>query len=362
YRARTPPRTRSSCPITSIRAPEMRLTRRMVIQLAIVAIVALTAGAVMGVGYMGLPAMLFGIGRYTVRAELPETGGLYRTGNVTYRGTEVGRVESVHLTDTGVEATLSLNSKYKIPSDLDAQVHSQSAVGEQYITLLPRNDTSRPLRDGDVIPRGRTSVPPDINSLLDAANRGLQAIPQDNLKTMIDEADTAIGGLGPEISRIVQGSTALALDARDHLDALTNVIDQSGPLMDSQSQTADSVRGWAAHLATISNELQAHNSAVAGVLERGPAAISEARQLVERLQPTLPILLANLVSLGRVALTYQSSLEQLLVLFPQGIALIEGITVANNNTNHPAVYLDFNLNINLAHSCTTGFLPAQQIR
>ena len=115
-------------------------------------------------------------------------------------------------------------------------MHSQSAVGEQYITLLPRNDTSRPLRDGDVIPRSRTSVPPDINSLLDAANRGLQAIPQDNLKTMIDEADTAIGGLGPEISRIVQGSTTLALDARAHLDALTTVIDQSGPLMDSQAR------------------------------------------------------------------------------------------------------------------------------
>ncbi len=40
----------------------------------------------------------------------------------------------------------------------------------------------------------------------------------------------------------------------------------------------------------------------------------------------------------------------------------QALTVANNNTDHPAVYLDFNLNINLAHSCTTGFLPAQQIR
>jgi phospholipid/cholesterol/gamma-HCH transport system substrate-binding protein len=340
----------------------MRLTRRIVIQLAIVSVVALLAGVVMGVGYMGLPAMLFGIGRYSVKAELPETGGLYRTGNVTYRGTEVGRVESVHLTDTGVEATLSLNSKYKIPSDLDAQVHSQSAVGEQYITLLPRNDTSRPLRDGDVIPRSRTFVPPDINGLLDAANRGLQAIPQNNLKTMIDEADTAIGGLGPEISRIVQGSTALAVDARNNLDSLTTVIDQSGPLMDSQSQTADSVRGWAAHLATISGQLQTQDTAVAGVLSKAPSAIDEARQLVERLQPTLPILFANLVSLGQVALVYQKSLEQLLVLLPQGIALMQGITVANNGTSHPAVYLDFNLNINLAHSCTTGFLPAQQIR
>ena len=31
--------------------------------------------------------------------ELPQTGGLYAAGNVTYRGTEVGRVESVRLTE-----------------------------------------------------------------------------------------------------------------------------------------------------------------------------------------------------------------------------------------------------------------------
>ena len=37
--------------------------------------------------------MMFGIGRYTVTVELPRAAGLYASGNVTYRGTEVGRVE-----------------------------------------------------------------------------------------------------------------------------------------------------------------------------------------------------------------------------------------------------------------------------
>ena len=72
--------------------------------------------------------------------QLPEAGGLYERGNVTYRGTEVGQVKSVHLTDSGVEAVLSLRSDVKIPSNLDAEVHSQSAVGEQYLALLPRTD------------------------------------------------------------------------------------------------------------------------------------------------------------------------------------------------------------------------------
>ncbi|WP_102143333.1 MCE family protein [Mycobacterium hubeiense] len=343
----------------------MHMTRRIRIQLAVFAIVAVVAVAVIATSYANVPAMLFGAGRYTVTAELPASGGLYEGGNVTYRGVEVGEVEAVRLTgDGGVDAVLSLRSGTSIPSDLDAEVHSQSAVGEQYVTLLPRSGASAPLKDGDVIPRDRTSVPPDINSLLDATNRGLEAIPQDNLKTVIDEGYTAVGGLGPEISRIVKGSTALALDARRHLDSLTTLIDQSQPVLDSQSETSDSVRAWASHVATVTAQVQAENPSVAGILEHGDATADEARQLVERLQPSLPVLLANLVSIAPVALDYHASLEQLLVLLPQGIAAVQGITVANKDTkqDYKGLYLDFNLNVNLNHPCTTGFLPAQQIR
>ena len=147
----------------------MHFSRRMLIQVSIFAFIALTAIAVMSLQFLKLPAKMFGIGRYSVTMQLPESGGLYGTGNVTYRGVEVGRVQTVKLTNTGVEAVLSLKSGIDIPSDLKAEVHSQSAIGEQYVDLVPRNGTSRPLKDGDVIPQSDTSVPPDINALLDSA-------------------------------------------------------------------------------------------------------------------------------------------------------------------------------------------------
>jgi phospholipid/cholesterol/gamma-HCH transport system substrate-binding protein len=342
----------------------MHLTRRIKTQLVIFGVVTLIAATVMVANYIQLPAMLFGIDRYTVVVQLPETGGLYQRSNVTYRGTEVGEVESVRLTSTGVEAVLSMESGIDIPANLDAEVHSQSAVGEQYITLLPRDASSPPLKNGDVIPRVRARVPPDINSLLDATNRGLEAIPRDNLKTAIDEAYTAIGGLGPEISRIVKGSTTLAVDSRENLDPLVALIDQSKPVLDSQSETSHSIRQWASSVANITDQLRTHDSDLAGVLDEGGPAAAETRQLFERLQPTVPIVLANLVSIGQVAVTYQASLEQLLVLLPQGIAAVQAVTIPNANTkqDYAGVYLDFNLNINLPHPCTTGFLPAQQIR
>ena len=339
------------------------LHRRIKIQLAIFTAVALIFGAVMVFGYIKAPGELFGVGRYTVTVQLPVAGGLYKTGNVTYRGTEVGRVEDVRLTGTGVEAVLSLKSDIDIPSDLDAEVHSQSAVGEQYIALLPRNGDAPPLKNGDVIPAGRASVPPDINSLLDATNRGLEAIPRDNLKTAIDEAYIAIGGLGPEIRRFVQGSTQLAIDGRQNLDSLITLIDKSGPVFDSQAETSDSIRAWAANLAEVTDSLRTHDASVAGLFNKAPT-YDELRALMQRLQPTLPILLANLVSVGDVAVAYQPAIEQLLVLIPQGVQMLHAIIIANKDTkqDYKGAYLDFNLNLGIPRPCNTGFLPAQQRR
>ena len=342
----------------------MRLHRRTVIQLVIFAVVSIVAISVMVFGYIKAPGNLFGFGRYEVKLQLPETGNLYPKANVTYRGSPVGLVQDVRLSDNGVVAVLSLKDNIKIPSDLDASVHSQTPLGEQYVALTPRNGDSPPLRNGDVIPQSRSSVGPDTTKLLDTITKGLQAIPQDNLKTAIDESYTAVGGLGPELSRIVQGSTQLALDARKNLDPLISLIEKSGPVLDSQADTAGAIDAWAANLAVITKDLQQHDQSLAGFLNTGPQASDEARALIERLQPTLPVLLANLVSVNPVAIAYQPAIEQLLVLIPQGIAALQAGMIANQDTLQPVkgAYLDFNLNVNVPPPCTTGFLPVQQQR
>lgn len=342
----------------------MRLSKRILIQISIFSLVSLTAMLVLGFDYMRLPALFFGVSRYDVTLQLPEAAGLYDRSNVTYLGTEVGTVKDIRLTDSGVAATLSLRSDVKIPSDLDAQVHSQSAVGEQYVALLPRNASSRPLSNGDVIPRARTSVPPDINALLDATNRGLKAILQENLKTVVDESYTAFGGLGPEIARFLRGGSALAHDSRTHQDELQNLVDNVGPLLDTQSDTSDAVQAWASHLAYVTKSLQTNDSALRGVVHNTAGAADEARQLFERVQPTLPALLTNLVSVGEVAVAYRADLEQLLVLLPQGTQAVQGAGLANRGTKqeYNGAFLSFKLNLNPPPVCSTGFLPAQQQR
>ena len=343
----------------------VRLSRSVWIQLAILAAVTLIACSVMAFGFVNVPALI-GIGRYNVTLELPASGGLYPSSVVTYRGFEVGRVNSIDVTRDGVQAVLKLNSSTKIPSDVWAAVHSRSAVGEQFVELSPESDDPNvaSLGDGDVIPAGKVAVPPDIGKLLDATNTALQAIPQDNLRTVVDEANTAVAGLGPELSRIVDGSTALAIDADKTEDPITTLIDQSPPVLNSQVQTADSIETWANRVASITGQLKAQDAAFGDLLNQGGPALEEGRAFFDQVAPALPVLLANMVSLGDIAYAYRNDIEQLLVLFPQGTAVMSSIILPNANTkqDYKGVYLDFNLNLNLPPPCNTGFLPVQQQR
>lgn len=341
----------------------IRLHRKVWIQLGVLGSVTVIAGAVMLFGFVQAPALM-GVGRYQVTLELPRSGGLYPTSVVTYRGDEIGRVTSVDVTDVGVRAVLTLESDTPVPADVSAAVHSRSAIGEQFVELTPNGAGGPNLRDGDAIAAGRVSVPADIAGLLDATNTALQAIPRENLRTLVDEADTAVGGLGRELARIVDGSTAIATDAGTVTDQLTTLIDQSPEVLDSQARTADSIQTWASRMASVTGQFAAQDAAFGDLLNQGGPALREGQALFDRFAPALPVLLANMVSLGDIAVTYRADLEQLLVLYPQGTAVMSAITTANANTKqaYRGIYLDFNLNLNWPPPCNTGFLPARQQR
>jgi phospholipid/cholesterol/gamma-HCH transport system substrate-binding protein len=132
-----------------------RLVRRQLVAFAAVTIVVL---AILMLNYVKLPAVL-GFGRYEVTANLPEAGGLYPRANVTYRGHEVGVVTSVDLRGGGgVVARLQIDDGVKIPRSAQVQVRSVSALGEQYLDLVP--DPEKPAVTCSRSLRARSRSPP----------------------------------------------------------------------------------------------------------------------------------------------------------------------------------------------------------
>ena len=336
------------------------LTRFVRIQLVIFAIASIVGIVAMVLVYMQLPTLL-GIGRMAVRLELPRTGGLYQFSNVTYRGVQIGRVTDVRATRAGAEATLSLATSPKIPADLLAQVLSVSAVGEQYVDLQPRTDGGPYLRDGSVITATNTTVPQKVGPMLDQVSALLESIPKEKLGRLLDETFKGLNGSGDDLAALLDSSSVVARDFNGVADRARTLVDDSRPLLDGQVASADALRTWARSLAGVTDQLTANDPQIRGVLQDGPGALDEATQLLSAVKPTLPVLLANLTTVSRIAVTYRASLEQLLVLLPPYVGSVQAVGLPRNN---PTGYTqgDFTLTIGDPPACTVGFLPPSSWR
>ncbi|PJK19694.1 MCE family protein [Mycolicibacterium goodii] len=330
------------------------LTRFVRTQLIIFTIASIVGVAVMLFAYMQVPTLL-GLGRITVKLELPATGGLYQFGNVTYRGSQIGKVTDVRLTETGAEATLSLDRSPKVPADLQAQVRSMSAVGEQYVELLPRTASGPYLENGSVIPKSQTSIPQAVGPMLDQLSALVDTIPKDKLSQLLDESYNAFNGTGFDFGSLLDSASTITQDANAVSGQTRALIEDSGPFLDAQAQTADSIRTWAASLAGITQTVSDDDAQIRTVLRDGPGFAQETSRLLEGIKPTLPVLLANLTTIGQIAVTYNPSIEQLLVLLPPYVAQIQTYAPTNNPTGLPNG--DFSLGLGDPPACTVGFLP-----
>ena len=336
------------------------LTRFIKTQLIIFSIASIVGVSVMALVYIQAPALLE-INRLVVKMELPSTGGLYKFSNVTYRGMQVGKVTEVHATRGGAEATLSLQTSPKIPADLQASVLSVSAVGEQYVDLLPRTDSGPFLEDGSVIREKDTKLPQAVGPMLDQVSALLNTIPKDRLHDLLDEAFTGLNGAGFDFGSLLDSSNKLVSDFNGVADQSKTLVDELRPLLDTQVASTDAIRTWAASLAGITQTVSNDDAHVRGLLQNGPGAAEEATALFSQLKPTLPILLANLTTIGKIAVTYNASIEQMMVLFPPFAAA----TQTQGSPPHNATGMtlgDFTIVNDDPPACTVGFLPPSSWR
>ena len=307
------------------------LTRLIKVQLVIFTIVSIIGVLVMVFTYIQAPTLL-GIGRVTVTLKLPSSGGLYRFSNVTYRGVEVGKVTGVALTPTGAEATMSIASSPKIPANLEAEVRSVSAVGEQYVDLRPRTDSGPYLQDGAVITADNASIPQPIGPVLDRVSTLVGTFPKDRLSALLDETYKGFNGAGDDFGSFLDSGATLSADLNGVADQVRALADDSRPLLASQADTADSIRTWARSLAGFTGQLAANDPQFRAVLQRGPAFADEVSGLLNQIKPTLPVLLGNLSTVSEILMTYNASLEQLLVLLPPYVAQQQAYTLTGDST------------------------------
>ncbi|CME90220.1 virulence factor Mce family protein [Mycobacterium tuberculosis] len=330
------------------------------IQLSIFAVIAVITLSVMAIFYLRLPAT-FGIGTYGVSADFVAGGGLYKNANVTYRGVAVGRVESVGLNPNGVTAHMRLNSGTAIPSNVTATVRSVSAIGEQYIDLVPpENPSSTKLRNGFRIQRQNTRIGQDVADLLRQAETLLGSLGDTRLRELLHEAFIATNGAGPELARLIESARLLVDEANANYPQVSQLIDQAGPFLQAQIRAGGDIKSLADGLARFTWQLRAADPRLRDTLADAPDAIDEANTAFSGIRPSFPALAASLANLGRVGVIYHKSIEQLLVVFPALFAAI--ITSAGGVPQDEGAKLDFKIDLHDPPPCMTGFLPPPLVR
>jgi len=268
------------------------LTRVIKIQLVLFTILTIIALVALGWYYLRLPSVV-GVGTYDLHAKLPRSGGLYATANVTYRGTQIGKVTEVKPTETGAEATLRIDNRYKIPIDSVPNVHSVSAIGEQYLDLVSTGNPGQYYQNGQTLTQMGV-VPSEVGPALDSANRGLAVLPKEKIDQLLTETSQAVGGLGPALQRLVDSTTNIAQGFKDNLPQVNDIIAHSGPILDSQVNSGDNIEQWSRNLNIIAAQSAEQDAALRSGLQQAAPTLDQTTELFSGVRDALPQTRANL--------------------------------------------------------------------
>lgn len=302
--------------------------------------------------YVGLPRIL-GFGQYQLTVNLPAAGGLYANAVVTERGVPVGKVTGIRLGSRGAIAGISLNDGVQIPADLTAAVRNTSAIGEQYLNLVPHRAGPPYLQPGSAIPAREVSLPPQPGALLTSLNALLRSVPQQQLNTTLSELYNAFNGSGPDLQRLLGSSRQLLASANDNLTPTTRLITQLRPVLRTQQARSADIAAFSRSLASFTAQLRASNGDLSGALRQLPGFTTQLNALVGQLQPTVPLLLANLTAVGQVFEVYLPNVRQILVVLP---ADINDVTAAIMTSTVPgSANMDFKLTVNNPPPCQQGY-------
>ena len=232
------------------------ITRSVKLQLLVFLLISLTGMAYAGARYADLDRFFTDQG-YKVAADFVDSGGIFKGAEVTYRGVPVGEVSDLQLLPDGVRVQMLLRPGTDVPSDTRAQVGNRSAVGEQYVDLLPQRDGKPFLDAGDVIPRQNTSIPIQPTELLVNLDDFVTSIDTDDLAVVLDELGAAFDdGTGESLQRLVDSGDRLTKAATEALPETIALIRDGNTVLDTQNQTSGQFRSFNRDLRSLTRQLR----------------------------------------------------------------------------------------------------------
>ncbi|RZF04062.1 MCE family protein [Streptomyces sp. SCA2-2] len=166
---------------------------------------------------------------YTVTAELDDVLSLVPQSAVKVNDVAVGRVTRIELggDNWAARVTMKINGKVRLPADAGARLEQSSLLGEKYVQLVaPAKETAAGrLGDGSVIPVARTGRNTEVEEVFGALSLLLNGGGVNQLKTITQELNAALGGREPEVRSMLKRVNTLVTTLDENRDAITDALD-----------------------------------------------------------------------------------------------------------------------------------------
>lgn len=327
------------------------ITTRVRLQLLAFVIVTVLGLGYVSVRYLGAAA-LFGAGPYPVTLQLTDSGGIFTGAEVTYRGVSVGRVGPLRLTAQGVDAQLEIDPDAPpIPADSDAVVSDLSVIGEQFVDLRPVRRDGPTLRAGSVIPASRTSTPVPIGDLIAHLDTFLRSVPLDSLRTVVHELGTALTGTGADLQILLDSTDAFTRDAIAALPQTVTLIRDGRVVLQTQNEQSSAIISFSRDLALLAAQLRSSDPDLRRLIATTPQFADQTSGLLRESGTQIGQLLADLLTVSRVALPRQAALRHLLSVYP----VVTGGTDSSVVPDDGFVHLGLALNLFDPYACVRGY-------
>ncbi|MFN2495449.1 MAG: MCE family protein [Pseudonocardiaceae bacterium] len=321
------------------------ITRLVRLQLLAFVLVTLLGVGYVSVRYLGVPypsaGAWFGPGGYSVTLQLRASGGIFTGADVTCRGVSVGRVGPLRLTPDGVEAQLEIKGDAPpIPADLDAEVSTLSVIGEQFVDLQPVRADGPTLQAGSVIPASRTSTPVPVEDLVLHLDTFVRSVPLDSLRTVVAELGTGVAGTGPELATLLDNTDALTRDALAALPQTLTLIRDGRQVLATQNEQAGAITSFSRDLALLAEQLRLSDPDIRLLILSAPQLSAQVSGLLGESGDQLGALVADLLTVSRVALPRQDGLRQILATYPAVAATANSTIVPGDGFVHLGLVLN----------------------
>lgn len=332
------------------------ITRQTKLQLLVFLLVSVVGLTYTGVRYAGLGRFFVDQG-FIVSADFVDSGGIFEGAEVTYRGIPAGRVDQLRLIDGGVKVDMLLRPGTEVPTDARAVVGNRSAVGEQFVDLLPARAGEPFLEAGSTIPMSRTEIPISPTQLVVNLDDFVKSIDTTDLSIVLDELGKAFGnGTGDSLQKLVDNGDVLTRAALEALPETKKLINDGNVVLETQRDVAGQFESFNADLADLTQTLRTSDADFRRLYANGTSSANEITDLLRKNETDLPVLLSNLVTVAQIQKVRLPAIRQILVTYPNVVA--GGFTVApGDGTTH------FGLVTTSAPGvCTEGYATLEERR